>query len=102
VPLGTLLGPCGGLLSPPGEDACDTCLGDGISFFSFCLNRPVSGDRVIHCMACGSCSYFRPGFPSRRCPYCSSCPRGDGDDDDDDEETARTEMRFAAEGYWGY
>jgi hypothetical protein len=113
VPLGARLAPCG-LLSAGGTDACDACSGDGASFFSFCLNRPVNGDRVIHCMDCGRCSYFRPGFPSRRCPYCLSCPSQDGDDDSDgnddsvdeddsdDEETARTEMRFAAEGYWGY
>jgi hypothetical protein len=102
VPLRALLAPAGGLLSTSGKDACDACAGDGAQFFSFCLNRPVNADRVMHCMACGRCAYFRPYFPSRRCPYCGRCPRLEGDDESDDDETTSKEMAFAAEGYWAY
>ena len=49
---------------------CISCGGDGMQFFSFCLNRMVNADRVKHYDYCGKCFYFRPGC-LMGCPYCN-------------------------------
>lgn len=51
------------------ENPCTECGADGDQFFSFCMNRPVNGDRVQHCKFCGKCFYFRPGC-LMGCTYC--------------------------------
>ncbi len=88
-------------------EPCEECCGDGTQFFSFCLNRAVPADRVTHCLSCGQCFYFRPGF-LRYCPYCEGNPFGPDAEDQNFEEGSseaeqenETELRFAAEGYWG-
>jgi hypothetical protein len=51
------------------QEPCGECGGDGEQFFSFCLNRPVNGDRVQHCHFCGKCFYYRPGC-IQGCAHC--------------------------------
>ena len=66
----------------------------------------MPADRVTHCLSCGRCFYFRPGF-LRRCAYCDGNPLGpDAEDQNyapgsaEAKEEDAMEMQFALEGYW--
>jgi hypothetical protein len=65
----------------------------------------VATDRVAHCLSCGRCFCFRPGF-TRPCAHCGGPPRGRAarvreESEEEQREDLQLEMQFAAEGYWG-
>jgi hypothetical protein len=112
--------PLGALLTE--AHCCKLCGndGDGLQFFSFCLNRPINSNHVSHCLHCGKCFYFRPGFLDR-CSHCNLRQRQpllqqfstgaydeDQDQPDDDADASLEgtktlsweERGFAREGHW--
>ena len=72
--------PLKALLSDSAE-VCQDCCADGEQFFSFCMNRAVSSDRVQHCTFCGKCFYYRPGclMGCAHCGFGSFCAHDEVD-----------------------
>lgn len=97
--------PVGAILAPS-DEACAGCGEDGLSFFSFCLNRVVNADRVKHCLSCGRCFYYRKFCGVGRCPYCdrpaSGCEEDSDSDLDEHSEAWRCRCQLASEGAWGH
>jgi hypothetical protein len=92
------------LLRKKAWEGCRDCGADGAQFFSFCFNRAVNADRVAHCMHCGRCFYFRPGF-LERCSYCfkeQADQEYEYKNDMDSMFGNQAEAQMAQEGYWSY